>query len=48
MSRVQGAPTKMNPKRALVWGSLTVDCPWAPEGLATPVGGGGGGGIVGL
>ena len=24
-------------KNPLVWGPLTVSCPWAPEGLATPV-----------
>ena len=30
----RGPPTKMNP---LVWGPLTVPCPEAPEGLATPV-----------
>ena len=29
-----GSPTKMIP---LVWGPLAVLCPWAPEGLATPV-----------
>ena len=33
-ARVQGAPTKMLP---LVRGLLIVHCPWAPEGLTTPV-----------
>ena len=30
-------PTKMNPKNNIGLGALTVPCPWASEGLATPV-----------
>ena len=30
----RGSPTKMIP---LIWGPLIVPCPWASEGLATPV-----------
>ena len=31
---LRGSPSKMIP---LVWGPLTVPCPWAPEGHATLV-----------
>ena len=33
----RGPPTKINPKIPLVWGPLTVPCPWTPEVLATPL-----------
>ena len=33
-----GGPNQYEPKiEQLVWGLLTVPCPLAPEGLATPV-----------